>query len=219
MLLQKLTMGILPKPYLFSDNIRKHKDLLSRIDGEYKRNVVANENSIYERNKDKDSSGDQIFKKIVEIITGGENIQLYDYQLQFVKMCTVPLLPLIYGNQWKKNRSEILKKHGITKWYEEIFFVSSRRMGKTLTSAFFAIACALSIPSDGYRPLKIAVFANTLQASQAFIKETSLVLDDLKKKSDDFKIIINSLEIIIINNKNPRDRREIKCFCGRGDVS
>lgn len=168
----------------------------------------------------KASNGEQIFKRIVTCLTKTESIKLFPYQLQLCEMCTVPALPGIYRDEYSKNKKKILANHGITleSMFNEVFFLSSRRMGKSLTMAFNANAYALSIPYDGTRPMIIAVFSVTRAAAEQFVKECQNALKCMPLV-DEFNIEIKAQEIVFTNKQDPNDVRIIRSYCSRGNVS
>ncbi len=176
------------------------------------------ENKIKKRLLEKKNKGEQIFKNIVRTLTDTKNIRLLPYQIKFVETCVKSSLPKLYGSEWDKNRKRILKTYGIKDFHPEVFFVSGRRMGKTLSLAMLVCTLAMCIPSDGVHPLKIAVFSINQGASYRFIDECNSALRCLKGIG---RFIIDKTrgKIRFINIEDPDDIREIEGFCGKGNVS
>lgn len=166
-----------------------------------------------------DTPGDLRYKRIVHALTRTDPIRLLPYQLDFVRACMTPTLPQIYGDEWVRDRAGVLARHGIDNFYEEVFYIASRRMGKTLTMAMFAVAYALSIPSDGSHPFRIAIFSVNKDAALRFIEECRVVMRSIDPALlDEFEISGKADRIVFRSRTDPNDVRTITSYPGRGNV-
>jgi hypothetical protein len=163
----------------------------------------------------KTKKGRQIFKRIVKCLTMTHPVKLLPYQLQFCETCTIPLIPAIYGKDFRKNAHDICKTHGITAedLFKEVACIAPRRKGKSMTTAMLADAACLSIPSSGVRPFTVLVFSPTWPQSKEFIKECSRMLNSMPY-TDEFEISIKSQEIEFRSKSNPSDTKIIRSLCG-----
>lgn len=216
--LRQKNSALLPSNYL--KHTSNHQKYSLSISENFEQEFFGGSGRLKKAQKSKVSNGEQIFKRIVRALTKTEHIKLFPYQLQLCEMCTVPALPGIYREEYSKNKKKILSNHGITleNMFTEVFFLSSRRMGKSLTMAFNANAYAMSIPYDGTRPMVIAVFSVTRAAAEQFVKECQNALRCMPLV-DEFIIEVKAQEIVFRNKADPNDVRIIKSFCSRGDVS
>lgn len=166
-----------------------------------------------------DTPGDERYKRIVHALTHTNPIRLLPYQLDFVRACMTPTLPQIYDDEWQRDRAGVLKRHGINSYYEEVFYIASRRMGKTLTMALFAVAYALSIPSDGTHPYRIAIFSVNKDAALRFVEECRTVMRSVDPAlCDEFDISGKADRIVFRSRADPSDVRTITSYPGRGNV-
>jgi len=174
----------------------------------------------YLAKKYKISNGDQVIRGIIQTLTNLKHIRLYDYQLDFIKIALPTIFKYIYRNEWMTNKPEILKKHKIEqgKEYDEMFFVSARRMGKTLVVAQLSLALCVNIKKNPLRPFTIAVFASTKDSAKRFISECVIGWKNIDK-ANNFYFHPTSEFIIMVNKNDMDDIRIIQCFCGRGSVS
>lgn len=177
----------------------------------------SHESELYHK-KQAPNQGDEIYKGIMTTLTHLKKISLYGYQLDFCKLCMPPLFKYIYKNEWQHNRENILKRHGMTDVYDEVLFTSPRRMGKTITLAFYCLAVAVNVKKDPYRPFVIAVFATTKDASKRFVDECEIGWGQIDK-NDDFYMYKKASQIILVNKKDFSDIRHIIAYCGSGTVS
>jgi hypothetical protein len=162
--------------------------------------------------------GDRSYRKFVRMITNTKKHKLEDYQLRLIQTCLVPSLAGLYGSDFDARRREILEDHQIKRYFSEVFFLSSRRMGKSFTTAMFAIVMAMSRRGDGVRALRFAVFSVNLNSAQDFIKECESALTCIRDTSE-FDIKVFSRKIVFINKKNRKDKRIIRTYCGTKNVS
>jgi hypothetical protein len=164
------------------------------------------------------NKGDTVVNGIIRTITNLRSIELYPYQLDFVKVIIPTLFKYIYKDEWNTNRREILARHGMKEVYDEVFFISPRRMGKTITLGYTCLSIAANMIKDPIRPFDIAVFATTRDASKRFIDECAL---GWKNIDINYKFYFEKTasQITLTNKKNPTDIRYIKSFAGSGVVS
>jgi len=205
---------------VFNDYLKVYKEDLCLF---YKDTMLEKQNVdelVIKKKTNKSYRGDTIYKEIVNSITNTKDntIKLYDYQKRFALSCIKSTLPKIYGDDWEVNQLDIMDKHSLNTFSPETFFITARRMGKTLTLALIAVIYALKIPSDNIRAFRISVFSTTRDASYRFIDECKSALRCVNGLEDyDIKILCG--RIIFTNSKNRNDVREIIAFCGRGEVS
>jgi hypothetical protein len=164
------------------------------------------------------NKGDVVVNGIIRTITNLRSIELYPYQLDFVKVIIPTLFKYIYKNEWNTKRREILARHGMKEIYDEVFFISPRRMGKTITLGYTCLAIAVNMTKDQIRPFDIAVFATTRDASRRFIEECGLGWKNIDINHK-FYIDQTASQITLTNKRDPTDIRYIKSFAGSGVVS
>lgn len=214
-------------PKRFADHTAYHEKHFTNLCREVRLSVVDDGERLLATRKrthgdDKFAEGDKIFKKIVKMFGSTKGVQLLPYQTRLVRMCLIPALSGIYGNEFDRSRKELLEWHGVPvdDWFAEVFFISSRRMGKTLTLSFICTIFALCIPSDLMHDMQIAVFSVTKVSSRMFIKECVSALRCIPERFlDGFDIEITSENIRFVNKSDNRDVRLIQSYCGRGSVS
>jgi len=180
-------------------------------------NIDTPESRIYQKRK-KTKEGDAVIKGIIKTVTNLKNITLYSYQLDFIKVIIPTLFKQIYREEWKHDRQRILESHGMESTYEEVFFTSPRRMGKTITLGYACLAILVNVKKKLGRPYKIAVFATTKDASIRFIDECEMGWKNLDL-ADKYHFDRTATKITITNKDDPTDVREMIAFCGRGPVS
>jgi len=196
-----------------------HNQYYEDVDDNYMRNIFDNSRFELDNNDlSKNNNTDEIVEGIVRTVTNLKSMNLYSYQLDFIKLCIPTLFKYIFRNRWNKERDKILKTYGFTGIYDEMFFVSPRRMGKTLSLAIFCISVIVNIAKDEMRPFLIAVFATTLDSAKRFIDECEFNWKQIDKK-DKYHFSRKAFEINIINKSDPTDKRRIVAFCGSGHVS
>jgi len=168
--------------------------------------------------KDIPNRGDKVVEGIIRTTTNLRGIELYPYQLDFVKVIVPTLFKYIYKNEWNTKRREILERHGMDEVYDEVFFTSPRRMGKTITLGYTCLAIATNMIKDPLRPFDIAVFATTKDASKRFIDECDLGWRNIDINHK-FYFDKTASQITLTNKRDQDDIRIIKAFCGSGPVS
>jgi hypothetical protein len=182
------------KPRATADHATRHQAYYEDLMHRQRLNLIDDSEREIEKQKNVEMPGTKIYKRIVKTITGTKNIKLLPYQLRLVEMCLVPALPGIYGDDYHRFKDEILQEHGVSEPYNEVFFLSSRRMGKTLTLSMLACTLAMSIPWDGTHPMRLCVFSVTGPSAEQFIKECVSSLKCLNH-TDDFEITIKATEV------------------------
>ena len=74
-------------------------------------------------------------------------------------------IPIIYGDEWEKDRVAILRYHGISKISQEVMCMTPRRWGKTWSVAMFVAAMAVTVPG-----LRILIFSTGGRASGSLME-------------------------------------------------
>ena len=194
-------------------HLQRRKTLKKR----YKCNILSSTESRIFKESEKSKNGDKVIEGIMETLSNLKGFRLYTYQLQFIKVCIPVLLKYIYRDIWNTDREDILKRNNIDRIYPEVFFRSPRRMGKTITLAFFCLAVISNILYDPRAPYKISVFATTKDASSRFINEC-IIGWPKTNKTKLFGNTANAFNFTIHNHSNILDDRKIKAFC-TGTVS
>ncbi len=200
------------------DFLKYHRSYLYDLDRRYSMNIIDTPNSRKFLIDSIQNRGDNVIKGIIKTITSLKGIELYAYQLDFVKVIIPTLFKYIYKGEWKHKREEILKRHGMDDVYDEVFFTSPRRMGKTITLAYSCLSIISNFLKDPNRPLRIAVFATGMDASKRFIDECELGWRNINVKNE-FYYERTANEIKITKKSDPSDIRFITAFCGSGPVS
>jgi hypothetical protein len=117
------------------------------------------------------SAGDERFRNMRIYLTKMRR-DFSDFQRVTIWEYTKAVMPLIYRDEWDNNPLAIMKKHGVDTLPRGVCVVAPRRFGKTVSTAAFVLALALSCPG-----IAIAVFSTGDRASKALKKEVLILLD------------------------------------------
>lgn len=183
--------------------------------------TIVTEKSLSYRRKQQPFEGDNVIKSIIFTLTNLKTISLYSFQLDFLKLVIPTLFKSIYP-EWREKSNFILKRNGMMPGtgYDEMFFRAARRMGKTLTLAFFALAVMISVIKHVTRDYKIAVFSATARNSKMFIDECANSWKELPDSiTSKFKFERTSEFIRLTKKNNPKDIRMMQSYIGQGPVS
>lgn len=189
-----------------------HKQRRRTLKEIYKHNVISSPEARIYKETQKSKNGDKVIQGILESLSNLKGFRLYTYQLQFIKVCIPVLLKYIYRDIWNTDREDILKRNNFDRVYPEVFFRSPRRMGKTITLAFFCLAVVSNILYDPRRPYQISVFATTKDASSRFINECIIGWPKTNRYSD-FNYDASASKFEITSYENAKDLRRIVSFC------
>jgi len=199
------------------DFMEYHKKLHDNKSLDYNMNIIDTPESRKYKVQQIPNKGDIVLKGIIRTLNNLKRISLYDYQLNFVKVVIPTLFKYIYRDEWREKREEILFRHGMADTYDEVFFTSPRRMGKTITLAYTCMAIMVNVHKDYHRDFDIAVFATGIDASKRFIDECELGWKNLDKNSE-FYFQRTATQIKITRKSDPGDIRIMNAYCGSGPV-
>ena len=88
------------------------------------------------------------------MLSSGERMERSPVQKMFHRWFIQACLPWIYGIYWEACAQRVLKQHQLKRCYQEVFCITPRRFGKTLSMSTFSTALQIEIC-----PIKIAVFS------------------------------------------------------------
>jgi len=198
--------------------LKYHRSIYKEISLDYVMENINTPNSRKHKLMKIPNKGDLVIRRIIRTITNLKGISLYDYQLDFVKVVLPTLFKYIYRDEWNKDRVDILARHGMKDIYDEVFFNSARRMGKTITLAYTCLSVMVNVEKDFHRPYTIAVFATTKDASKRFVDECELGWKNIDKNNE-FYYERKASEIKITKKNDQSDVRVMTSYCGSGPVS
>lgn len=109
--------------------------------------------------KMRQTPGDVRYRRVLDRLDNfelapGERMERSPVQKMFHRWFIQACLPWIYGTDWEANAQRVLKQHQLKRCYQEVFCISPRRFGKTLSMSSFSTAIQLEV-----RSVKIAVFS------------------------------------------------------------
>jgi len=133
------------------------------------------------KNKVHKMKGDDIYENIVwwlhHIPHTGTPIKPNFLQQIFHEKMLQAFLPLIYGDDFERNRDIILRKYNIVRHNSMLLIMVSRRMGKTLGTVMMLFAILMALPGAS-----IDVYAQSLDFAKVIVKKVRGLCMLLKDK-------------------------------------
>jgi len=166
-----------------------------------------------------ESKGISFVRRMVYTMNNLRDFDLYDYQLDVIKMFLPTQVEKIYGKRYTLDKKSVLKEQGYSQDYNEMLFTAARRFGKTFVLALFAIAIMCNTTKTPGESYKVAVFATSDSNAKLFIKECNRQWKQLPADiRERYTKTENATSIRLVNENDPEDVREMTSFPGSGTV-
>lgn len=92
-------------------------------------------------------SGDDTLAQIQYLLSDGFGVKRSEIQCEIHNEFVIATLPKIYQDSWTFNAARIKRQFRVKEVIQEVLVVMPRRRGKTYSTAMYAAACLLAIPS------------------------------------------------------------------------
>ena len=157
--------------------------------------------------------GDSLVEKVKDTFQNGLGIKWGENQLKVFNAFLFSCLPLIYGNEWGKNKARVLREWNVKRECPYTVVNMARRNGKTFVTAGTVVALFICVPN-----IKLAIFSTCKRTSMMMM---SAAVDMLKKAFDigthanrqDFFKVSENTESIIYEGPD-KGKRVLGCFPG-----
>jgi hypothetical protein len=136
----------------------------------------------------------------------GKPVDLQYPQKMFCQAAIISLLPAIYGDQWPRYRTKVMREYSLTKEHKVVFFNGLRQLGKTFCNALLACAMIAHVPNMSYALFAqkedtaknlLSVFRSIFPSTGCTLKpaicNTERSVYEFKKDSDVRSIICRAL--------------------------
>ena len=192
---------------------------------ERERQSFQNKNIIYRRSTsilEKGKTGTlhdemKVYENIQFLLKKGFGVSRSTIQVEIHKEFIEACLPKIFQYSWKRNKAIIMKQFNVKAVHQEVLVVMPRRRGKSFSTAMFAAAALLCIPSctsiifsTGERTAQLLMTVIVEMIERAFTAGT------LKK--DDYHFITDNKESIVFIGPDGT-KRSLMCLPGSVRVS
>jgi hypothetical protein len=151
-------------------------------------------------------------EQVQYLLSKGFGVKRSTIQVEIHKEFTEACLPKIFQNSWKRNKAVIMKQFNVKEIHQEVLVVMPRRRGKSYSTAMFAAACLLSVPS-----CSCIIFSTGERTAQLLM---TVIVDMIEKaftagalKRDDYHFETNNKEAIIFIGPDGT-KRSLMCLPG-----
>ena len=100
------------------------------------------------------AQGDVLLERVESLFLNGFGIDWSEVQVRIFRALIDSCLPRIYGNEWEKVKSRVMRERGLDRLQQETLVNMARRNGKTWVVSGAAAALFLVVPD-----ISIAVFS------------------------------------------------------------
>ncbi len=137
-------------------------------------------------------------------------VRTYQQRLLHAEMI-IPVLPILYGNNWDMVRDRVLRQFNVSEVLTELIVTASRQTGKSHGIAQFVAVMVALVPR-----MEVAIFAQNKMIAAQMMDNIIIYMENIP----------NVKEHIVAHNQTKMklyfghgDRRSISCYAARGSVS